>query len=765
MFTDQPTEEPAVEQTIVDAIGGGEDAPVDAAEPVVDDAPTEESEASQVKEMRDWVKVPGWLRAAFERAKAERKYLHTDAFGENDPNAVACNDLLRSIWAKLALVWPQQPEATCKPPLQMDPPQDIFDQAQLEQAQNQMLMAQAQAAGVQIPPDQMPPSPISDAVAQWKQQQQVRERTARTAGGVLNKMAKFAHLEQVAQKAALDALTTSLVWLKTGWQEDVHRDFLGQRRTRNDAQDQLAKLRQMEVEYAAGDFDQQDAKWNQMLELRAYAVRYATKQMESLITRDNRMQAIAAIPAGQPVPPHLLPEPERFQTGTVDVVDLENIRLDWQRVTSPETVHLSRRIAERVWMSRDEVVRVFKLSDEDREQIGRSKNAAQKAPPSPDGTTTDVPNPADDDLEQEERNGADGDIAVWELWDYEQHRIYWFTYGLDKFLRTEIPEVTRRDFFPYIPLFFNPVSGQFMPISDTRLGRKLQDDLNQSLTDDREARIAQYPWYAVGQGLIDKEDIRAIESRKPNKVVVTTKPASEIKSQIVKMDGEDYRPELYQIGVNSARTNMERMLGVPSEALQGQSKAKFATQVQVASDNMLAQSGRNGSAIAELLRQVFEAWMDYAAAAMPAAQVKKWLGPWAEWPEPNRDEMISGMFVEVVSAGNRGQRRQDLEDIGNAVIAINGLADAAMKLAGIGYALDVVPISKRIESSLDVRLPNGLISKLAAPPMQPMAAPAPGGPKQPNNHGGDGRQGLPTEPASTGGGIPGGQPPAGVGPS
>lgn len=728
--------------------------PADTTEPVeVEvDAPTDDSEKAQVKEMLEWVRVPGWLKDAFTKASTERKYLHTDAFAEDDPNRVSCNDLLRSLWAKLALIWPQQPEATCKAPQMMDPPQEFIDAAQAEAMQVQAMQQQFAMVGVAGP---AMPTPLGDAIARWKRDQSVRERTARTAGMVLNKMAKFAHLEQIAQRAALDALSVGLVWIKVGWQEDASRDFLGAKRSRNDAQDQMAKLRQLEMDYAAKKFGQDDARWSELLQLRDYAIRNAQQQVAKLISRDERMAQLAALPPGEPVPPHLIPEPPTFQCGTADVVDLENIRLDWQRVTSPESVFLGRRMAERVWMSRDEVARTFELDDEEREKLG-TKRPGGESKPAPSSQGNDPPDPSEDDLEQSERSGANGDVAVWELWDYEQHRVYWFTQGIDRFLRTAIPEVTRRDFFPYLPLFFNPVSGRFMPISDTTLGRKLQDDLNQSLTDDREARVAQYPWYAVGANLISEEDIRAIEGRKPNKVVVLEKPAAEVKSQIVKMDGDDYSPEKYQIGVASSRQNLERMLGVPSEALQGQSKAKFATQVQVSSDNMLAQSGRNGSALSELLRQIFDAWNEFAAAAMPKAQVVAWCGDWAEWPELDRSSLVNGMFVEVVSAGNRGQRRQDLEDIGNAVIAINGTADAALKLQQAGWKLDVLPISKRIETALDLRLPNGLIQPLAMPMgmpqpgpggmMSPGGAPRPGGP-QPS------RQGLPVQEASTGVGM------------
>lgn len=206
-----------------------------------------------INQFREQVKVPGWLSAAYKRAAEDRHYLHTEVFAEDDPERASCNDLLRSIYAKLALIWPENPEPNVKPPELVEP----------EWPDDQMI-------------DDQTGAPVEQLKEVWAKISRKRERLARTSALVLKKFAKQSRMGPVFQRAALEAMTTSLAWVKVGWMEDPTKDCLGRRQTRPDGLDQAAKLRQLLTEYQDGLWSDDDARFREMKDLEEYVRRSAS---------------------------------------------------------------------------------------------------------------------------------------------------------------------------------------------------------------------------------------------------------------------------------------------------------------------------------------------------------------------------------------------------------------------------------------------------------------------------------------------------------
>ena len=666
-------------------------------------AGTEDADRDLIHQFRDQTKVPDWLVEAYEQAARDRKYLSTEVFAEDDPLRASCNDLLRSIYAMLALVWPKDPEPVCRPPKQVPPDWDAAEPDPM--------------TGILVDP--VTGHPVEIAKKAWERAEKLRERVAQTTDILLQKFASEASMANVFRRAALEARTVGLAWLKVGWMEDPTKDSLARRQTRPDGLDQAAKLRQLLSDYNDDVFGQDDARWREIQDLKEYVSLRAPQLARH--TRDQRWMMLAADPSA--VQAQDIPEPERWQGGTLDLVSMENLRLDWYRIGCLEKLTDSRWFHERIWMTRAEVARRFDLTDEEKQKLGNPAQQGQdkRVPTSTSGQS----DPDDMDLESATR--GEDEIAVWETRSLENCRTYWWTEGIDRFLRDEIPEVVPCDGIVYIPIYFNPVADKFLPLSDVKLGRKMQDEINDCLTDDREARIARYPWYVAEKGVFAPEDKLAIEGRRPHLLVELTKAGAEAAKALARVEGSAYEPALYQIGLQNARANLERQLGVPSEALQGTGDQKFAKGIEVAADNMNAQASRAASTIQDGIRQVFRIWRDYAVALMPAENVKKIAGIFAPWPEEDIETISRGMVVDVVSAGNRGQRRQDLEDMGRAVDATLALLRARAAAAAAGKDLDVDPFLQRINTALDLRIPvESVIQDL------PPQATAPGMPLPPD---------------------------------
>ncbi|MFM2089579.1 MAG: hypothetical protein RLZZ127_68, partial [Planctomycetota bacterium] len=93
--------------------------------PAADAPEATDSEKALVRRFLFQTRAPAWLEAAFRRWKQDREYLHTEVFAADDDSKLTVNTLLRSIYAKLGQVWPENPEAVVKPADEVEPsPQD-----------------------------------------------------------------------------------------------------------------------------------------------------------------------------------------------------------------------------------------------------------------------------------------------------------------------------------------------------------------------------------------------------------------------------------------------------------------------------------------------------------------------------------------------------------------------------------------------------------------------------------------------------------------
>jgi hypothetical protein len=688
------SENEAPEIDPVEAMLGMGEAATGAAEGQEPEAPVvDDSERRQVLKFLMDTKAPQWLERAFRRWKTEREYIHTTIFAEDEPDKLTVNTLLRSIYAKLSQVWPENPEAVVKPADEVEPPLDH------------------------------PARPL------WEAYRLELEQIGKTAAVCHRKWTKDSSMIPTMRKAAISTFTVGLNWLKTGWEEDTNRGALGQSvRHAGTGRDQLLTLRRLSQEFHRGDFDRDCEDYQKLMDLSGWMKQAATKKLQALTMgdpREARLAAIVATPADQPVVPWVLPEPDVWMAPIVDVIDPEDVRFDWNRVTSPSLCHRGRWWNHRVWMHRDEVATRFRITKEEKLKLGQTSEWLQR---SSKNAMLGIygehrEDPRDAELEAQTRaNGQE--IAVWERTDLETGMMYWFCAGIDHHLDKQVIELTTKRGHPFIPVFFNEVDGRFEPVSDTAFGRKVQDNLNQTLTDDWEARIAAYPFYAIASGILSKEDMQAIEhGRRAHKVVELTKPSEDVAKAIQSIKGEEYHPERYQIAVSQMNALMERMVGAPVEAQGGQGKPEFATQLALMQQSMNVAAGRVAKLLIEMMTQVYEDWTDYALVAMPEKHAKTLAGPFAAWPVVSRPQIRSAMVVEIITAGIRGQRQADLQDLQAATGVINQALNTEALAKQLGYTFDSVPFASRVCATMDLRIAGGLLRKQ---PQLPMAQAVPG---------------------------------------
>ncbi|CAB5079682.1 hypothetical protein UFOVP141_2 [uncultured Caudovirales phage] len=670
----------------MDVIAQNEPAEVEAVESTEVEAkqakglPPPKDDAAQIKKFEEQARIPGWATDYYNALKEERELIHTKVFADNKDYAVTTNWIYRNQQVKLSQLWPGDPTLAASP--------------------------RRQVGGT---------LPMHEAFAE----------TSEIIGDFLFKKARGA---DAFSSAMQDAMTNGICWVKCTWTEDLSRDPCGHRAV-SDQQDQTLRMHRLMDQWENNEFDEEDERYAELIQMTEYVVNGALDQMRDLASqgadaqtdpRMGRLQSLAILPTTQPIPSYLIPEVKRFLGVCIEVYQAEHVRLDWW-IKDPNLWWMSSHVTFVNYLSKDEICDRWTLSDEEKGSLGTDSkiDCVNKQMGMSAGA-----NNSKDDPAQAEPDAAvvGGRVAVYERWDRITQRMYIWAKGMTRFFYDEIIEVSWSGFFPCEPIFYNRASGRFAPISDTKLQFKLQEELNQLATDDREARMAAYNRFIIKAGNMTPEEKRKLRMSRPHEVI-EMENAEDIKKDLQTITGSRYNPALSDR--ERARADMDAVAGVPAQAAGLTGEADFAAEVEVAAASMNSQLIRMMSTVRRALGNVFQMILEYAGIALPTENAMEIAGPMAVWPVFDRMQLIAGMDLNVtVGTNGKPNVKKEME-------AVNLLLDLVLKLNAADPMSPPLTVDKRkifdqaVSTMGYTRMVRGTISQVA-----PMVAPGmnPGGP-------------------------------------
>ena len=696
------------------------------------------SEEALIRRFEEEARVPSDLRELYEEMEKDREYIHTGAFRFKDDRQFGINFILRSQYAKLAQVFPTDPGFSIRPrrPVNLHVQRRQAQEARMraESALQEVLRQQepSEAGG----PENVDPMQAAQAAQKAEKAGERRSTAARnlrqveeawredeafsdTLEVVVERLFREAGGTMILQGAAQDAMTVGIAWLKVTWYEDRERDPLGMPIV-DDPQDQMARLRRLTTEFQLGQFTETDDEFFEMMNLVEFAVTMARKMLPRGAMG---LEGLANHDPSEPPSPDVLPEVDHYRGLVITPVAPENLRIDWSRVQSPEMWRAGRQITEKTWMSPDEIVERWGLSERERERLGTtmerqdSHRASSEVEEAVKGNRESTP--AHEELGLDAIKKQNGEVAVWQRYDREQKRLYIWPSGLGRFVVNEIIEVSSRHFFPYIPIYYNRVTGRFLPLSDTRLVRKLQEEINQRLTDDKEARRARYPKYIAGANMLENSEKEKLMGARPHEVIEVLGDPEKIANSVHMLAGAPYDPLLYDPSLPMRLIEIQMGLPLNATGMSAQGGQRLATEVNISNDHLLAQSGRHGTMLTQALQLVGETTADYAVIGLTTETVAKIAGPTGYWPDIGREQILRGMNVDVIASGNnKAAKRQNVETWSTVSQAISMLMGAKLQAQAAGYELDVEDVARNILSEMGVRTPLGeILRRLEAAPM------------------------------------------------
>lgn len=637
-----------------------------------DDTATQENDAALISRFEvDHDEIPASVEETLGRLNDLREYVHTTAMLRDEEDAVGTNFVLRTQYALLSILVPQDPVPVFR-------------------ARRQLAPVETQGL----------PFSYQEAHARYAQTQEI----------LIDYQQRQAGLPNIVHGAVQDALTTNVAWVKAIFQEDMRRDPLGYAR-QNDQVDTITRyefLLQRRDEDPSGLTPAEEAELARltpaaqqaslallMADVQANPPPPGTTTMDPMTGMpieggaDPRVQAIAQLEQGIPEgETFVLPEIAKYRGWVFQQVRPEDMRWDWN-VTRPEDLRYCRWMAHRVFMSIEEIRMKWKFTDEE------LRDAAQfdidgRVMPTRNARATGSGH-TDVDSEDPELDQNKIRYAVWERWDVVAGKVYVWMEGSKRFLDCYHPKAAGRRYFPFFPLIFNRVSGKMIGPSDVELQMAIQDEINTLRTNDREARKSAHPRYVVGAGLLSPREKEKLENALPYAVIELQK-VNDVKASLHELVPNAYDPRLYDI--SKALIDLQAMAGLPMSALGATGVGELATEQAIARENMGVQTDYRKRIIEATLADIYEYMAHVNAQVFNELDVAMVVGAGAVWPLVDRQQILSNFMVDVRATLNDSVERQKRMNDWQTIAGIAGQ---------LGLPLNPIEITKELLELMQLR--------------------------------------------------------------
>ena len=427
---------------------------------------------------------------------------------------------------------------------------------------------------------------------------------AETAEALLGKEFVGSTLKDVMKSNVMSTLTTGVGWVKLSLQEEYGKDpvLLGRLR---DAQDNLAALESLRREVT--DDPNDEAK---KAELRA--------QIESI--------ELSLSGQGEVV----------LQKGLViDRIPSEDILILDPTLIDLSNYRRSKRIAQRVWMTKSDYNRTF--GHEVPEGTSTYNNRAVL-----DETSAAANQYKQDDSEQEAL------VQVWELWDADSQTVYTFAKGAKQWAREPYsPDWVGERWYPFFCLWFNEVDGSLDPISDVETQYELQEEYAALRTKIKQARDRQKTTM-IGRkgGEMEASDYKKVEASDGVDIVfIGGNPNIPITQDIQQAPSPNLNLSLFDPAMIMRDSEMALRSG---EAARGYiNKAKTATEAEIMNMGLQSFTAERQDSLEDLIREMATFALEVMLLTYTHDEVKQVVGEHAVWQQMPIDKAFKYLNLTV----------------------------------------------------------------------------------------------------------------------
>ncbi len=342
--------------------------------------------------------------------------------------------------------------------------------------------------------------------------------------------------------------------------------------------------------------------------------------------------------------------------------------------------------------------------------------------------------------------------CVWEIYSRVDGMVYVVCDGHPDFLRPPAaPDVKLERFFPWFPFVVNETYSEdaVFPMSDVRLMRNMQVELNRSRQGLREHRRASLPKTYTRKGVLSQADKDMIQAPTPNMVVEleSLQPGEKVMDVLQAYSGPQIDGALYDPG--PAYEDYLRVLG-QQEANLGGTSGSTATEASIAEGSRVSSVSAVVDDLDEFLGELARAAGQVLLLECSKEKVMKVVGPGAVWPEMRREDVAQEIYLDIEAAStgrpNKAQEVQTAQAVVPLLLQIPGVSPeflARELLRRMDDRLDLTDaFAPGMPSIMMLNRPGGGAAPGAAAPGPGAPSPTPGG--QPQEQGGEGAANTPS---------------------
>jgi hypothetical protein len=460
---------------------------------------------------------------------------------------------------------------------------------------------------------------------------EVAKRFAATGEFMLQKfVVKDAGLKKQAKKQIRSCYATSVGWIKASWQEKKATDPLILNRIK-DTQDNIERvqylLQQSNDPQACKDHELAMAQLKQALE-------GLQGQQEVKVARGVALDFVMS---------------EDLLVIDPSILDLS----DYTR---------SAALGHRVWMTAEQYERNFGYRPK------KAKSYTQQA----SGKMSAAAN-----------TGKDQDsslVCVWEVWSQDDNRVFYVCDGEEGFCKEpQSPEWTGKRWYPFFLVAFNEIDGSFYPLSDIELTDKLVKEYNESREDFVRDRKEALPIKVVRKGgSLTDSDVKNLSNASGGDTIIVEGVGNQPLTndmwmgQLGKLDAAAY-------DTSAARYDMERILGGADANTGSITKAKTATEAEILSQGLRSRAGERQDVLEDMLNELGPYCLEMMLRKFSEAEVKKFAGEDAVWPQLDLEGIFNLVTVEVRGGSTGKPDRLQEQDRWTKLLPI--INEAVQKIA------------------------------------------------------------------------------------
>jgi hypothetical protein len=218
------------------------------------------------------------------------------------------------------------------------------------------------------------------------------------------------------------------------------------------------------------------------------------------------------------------------------------------------------------------------------------------------------------------------------------------------------PVRTPACWYPFRFFRFNRVQGTVYGISDVEMQRDIQNRVNSKKTDEEKARWLSLVRWAYSTELIDEQEAIKLKNMNPGELKGINTQGQTLKDVLMELRME-YDPESFN--TTKDEQDMRQMASLPEQVQGVTGRATFATEVDAAMQGAAISSNARMASFRREMEATYTMMAELLVQELTPEQVKQDCGPNAFWPQIHSEADGKRLYAEITAQVDQELALQD----------------------------------------------------------------------------------------------------------